>query len=226
MGADAVVVSNHGGRVLYGIKIPRRNGQPLGCTEFSNMRAAYNDLPDELKRKIEGRTATHDFNKFWEAMRREKGSKRPPLTPEQRAKKPPVSQPMVLEHPITGEQVLYANPGYTMHIDGIDKAASDEILAFLFKHQLQEKYRYKHMWTENDVLMWDNFGTIHNAVADGKSFTGAARQLGVSRTSVTKIIAGLEARLGIRLLIRSTHNVSLTSAITWHRLMSRCSSGV
>lgn len=50
------------------------------------------------------------------------------------------------------------------------------------------------------------------AVADSKSFTGAARQLGVSRTSVTKIIAGLEARLGIRLLIRSTHNVSLTSA--------------
>lgn len=50
------------------------------------------------------------------------------------------------------------------------------------------------------------------AVADSRSFTGAARQLGVSRTSVTKIIAGLEARLGIRLLIRSTHNVSLTSA--------------
>ena len=152
--------------VLYGIKIPRRNGQPLGCTEFANMRAAYEDLPDELKEKLAGRTATHDFNKFWETMRREKGSKRPPLTPEQRAKKPPVSQPLILKHPITGEKVLYANPGYTVQIDGMEKAESDEILTFLFKHQLLEKYRYKHIWNENDVLMWDNFGTIHNAVAD------------------------------------------------------------
>ncbi|MBJ3776913.1 TauD/TfdA dioxygenase family protein [Acuticoccus mangrovi] len=152
--------------VLYGIEIPRRNGEPLGCTEFCNMRQAYLDLPEELKTKLEGRTATHDFNKFWEAMRRERGSKRPPLTPEQRAKKPPVSHPIFMNHPITGEKVLYCNPGYAEQIDGMDKAESDEILAFLFKHQLQDKYRYRHRWTEHDVLMWDNFGTIHNAVAD------------------------------------------------------------
>ena len=152
--------------VLYGIEIPRRNGTPLGCTEFSNMRAAYLDLPGDLKQKLEGRTATHDFNKFWEKMRREKGSARPPLTPEQRAKKPPVSHPMVMTHPITGKKVLYANPGYTMKIDGMDPEESDEILTFLFDHQLQDKYRYKHLWSENDVIMWDNIGTLHNAVAD------------------------------------------------------------
>lgn len=152
--------------VLYGIEIPRKDGTPLGCTEFSNMRAAYLDLPEDLKQKLEGRTATHDFNKFWEMMRTEKGSSRPPLTPEQKAKKPPVSQPIFLTHPITGDKVLYANPGYTVQIDGMDKAESDEILQFLFRHQLQDKYRHKHPWTENDVLMWDNFGTIHNAVAD------------------------------------------------------------
>ncbi|KMK65916.1 TauD/TfdA family dioxygenase [Puniceibacterium sp. IMCC21224] len=152
--------------VLYGIEIPRVNGTPLGCTEFGNMRAAYLDLPDDLKQKLDGRTATHDFNKFWENMRREKGSSRPPLTPEQKAKKPPVSQPIFLTHPITGDKVLYANPGYTVQIDGMDKTESDEILSFLFRHQLQPKYCYKHLWSENDVLMWDNFGTIHNAVAD------------------------------------------------------------
>ncbi|TFF24857.1 TauD/TfdA family dioxygenase [Jiella endophytica] len=152
--------------VLYGIEIPRRNGEPLGCTEFCNMRAAYLDLPEELKEKLAAKTATHDFNKFWETMRREKGSKRPPLTDEQRRKKPPVSQPIFLRHPITGDFVLYCNPGYAERIDGMDKAESDEILTFLFQHQLQEKYRYRHRWSENDVLMWDNFGTIHNAVAD------------------------------------------------------------
>src|SRR5712692_4067224 len=61
--------------VLYGIKIPKRNGQPLGATEFSNMHAAYADLPADVKKTLEGKTVLHDFNKFWEMMRREKGSK-------------------------------------------------------------------------------------------------------------------------------------------------------
>ena len=70
--------------VLYGIKIPRRGGRTLGATEFSNMHAAYDGLPAEMKRDLEGMTVLHDFNKFWEMMRREKGSKRPPLTDAQR----------------------------------------------------------------------------------------------------------------------------------------------
>src|SRR5262249_34379763 len=47
-----------------------------------------------------------------EMMRRDKGSKRPPLTPQQRASKPPVSHSIFLTHPITGRKVLYADPGY------------------------------------------------------------------------------------------------------------------
>ena len=43
---------------------------------------------------------------------------------------------------------------------------SDEALAFLFEHQLNAAYKYKHEWKKGDVLMWDNMGTIHNAVAD------------------------------------------------------------
>ena len=153
--------------VLYGLTIPRRSdGTPLGCTEFANMHAAYDDLPEDMKQRLEGLTATHDFNKFWEMMRREKGSSRPPLTPEQRAKKPPVSHPVVMTHPITGRKVLYANPGYTVKIDGLPEDESAELLAFLFRHQLDEKYRYKHLWNEHDVLMWENIGTLHNAVAD------------------------------------------------------------
>src|SRR2546426_3745302 len=55
--------------VLYGIKIPRRGGKPLGATEFSNMHAAYGGLPAEMKRDLEGMTVLHDFNKFWEMMK-------------------------------------------------------------------------------------------------------------------------------------------------------------
>jgi taurine dioxygenase len=152
--------------VLFALKIPRRDGKPLGSTLFANMHAAYEDLPAEMKQRLAGKTAIHDFEKFWDMMRARPGSTRGPLTPEQRAKKPPVAHPIFLTHPITGKTVLYCNPGYAMYIEGMDRKESDEILAFLFEHQLQEKYQYAHEWTEGDVLIWENIGTLHNAKAD------------------------------------------------------------
>ncbi len=152
--------------VLYGIKIPRRDGKPLGATEFANMHAAYEGLPAEMKRDLEGMTVLHDFNKFWEMMRREKGSKRPPLTAAQKKAKPPVSHPVFLTHPVTKRKVLYANPGYSMRINELPDEESERTLEFLFKHQLKPEYRYAFHWQEGDVLMWEDIGTIHNAVAD------------------------------------------------------------
>ncbi|HET6183795.1 MAG TPA: TauD/TfdA family dioxygenase [Acetobacteraceae bacterium] len=152
--------------ILHAQRVPYRNGKSLGQTQFRNMHAAYEDLPDAYKHKLEGRTATHDFSKFWDMMRARPGSTRPPLTPEQRAKRPPVHQPIFRRHPITGRMVLYANPGYTMFIDDMDPQQSGEILDFLFRHQERAEYLYAHHWTEGDVLMWDNIGTVHNAVAD------------------------------------------------------------
>ena len=108
----------------------------------------------------------HDFNKFWEMMRRERGSKRPPLTEAQRKAKPPVSHPVFLTHPITGRQILYCNPGYAMRINELPEKESEEILAFLFEHQTKPEFRHEHSWTEGDVLMWDNMQTIHNALPD------------------------------------------------------------
>jgi taurine dioxygenase len=152
--------------VLYGVEIPRRSGHALGNTEFASTCAAYDGLPEELKKRLEDKTVLHDFNKFWEMMRREKGSKRPALTEAQRKQKPPVSHPLFLKHPISGRKVLYANPGYSVRINELPQKESDETLEFLFAHQLKPEYRYSFEWTEGDVLMWENFGTIHNAVAD------------------------------------------------------------
>ena len=152
--------------VLYALEVPRRDGKALGATEFSSMHAAYEGLPENLKQKLDGMTVLHDFNKFWDKMRNEKGSKRPPLTEAQKKAKPPVSHPIFLRHPITVRKVLYANPGYSMRINQLPEKESDEILAFLFEHQLKPEYRYRHEWTEGDLLMWENFGTIHNAIAD------------------------------------------------------------
>jgi taurine dioxygenase len=152
--------------ILHAIKVPTRDGRPLGDTEFRNMHLAYEDLPADIKRALSGRTATHDFAKFWDMMRSRPGSQRAPLTPQQRAKKPPVSQPIFRTHPITGRTILYCNPGYAVRIDGMPDAESAGLLAFLFAHQEQEKFFHAHQWAEGDVLMWDNIGTVHNAVPD------------------------------------------------------------
>jgi taurine dioxygenase len=152
--------------VLHAQAVPMRNGKPVGETQFRNMHAAYDELPDTLKDKLEGRMATHDFEKFWEVMRHRPGSRRAALTEEQKRKKPPVSQPLVRVHPLTGRKILYANPGYTMWIDGMDRTESDTILDYLFRHQERADFLYAHHWAVGDVLMWDNIGTVHNAVAD------------------------------------------------------------
>jgi taurine dioxygenase len=152
--------------VLHAKEVPVRDGRPLGDTQFRNQRAAYDDLPPEVKERLEGKAAIHDFQKFWDVMRIRPGSIRGPLTPEQRAKKPPVRQPVFREHPITGKRVLYCNPGYAMFIEGIEKDESDAMLDYLFRHQTQQKYLHSHAWTPGDVLMWDNIGTTHNAMAD------------------------------------------------------------
>jgi len=152
--------------VLYAVQVPQRDGQPLGATEFCDMCAAYDDLSDELKRELAGKTALHDFNKFWEMMRRRPGSTRPPLSEAQRQTKPPVSHPMVLTHPISQRKALYANPGYTTRINELPEAESDRLLEFLFAHQTQDKYRYVFQWQVGDVLVWDNLRVIHQAVAD------------------------------------------------------------
>jgi taurine dioxygenase len=152
--------------VLYGIRIPRRDGIPLGGTEFANMHAAYDALPAEVKIQLDGMTATHNFEKFWEHMRRDKASGRPAMTDEQRKRRPPVVHPLFLIHPITGRKVLYCNEGYAVRINELPESESEAMLDYLFRHQLEMRFRYKHDWNENDLLIWDHLGTIHRAIAD------------------------------------------------------------
>jgi taurine dioxygenase len=152
--------------VLYGLRVPHRDGKPLGGTEFSNMHLAYDALPADIKTRLAGRTATHNFEKFWENMRRNHASQRPAMTDEQRRRRPPVVHPVFLTHPLTGRKVLYCNPGYAVRINELPERDSDEMLQFLFAHQLQLRFRYTNVWHENDLLLWDHLGTIHRAIAD------------------------------------------------------------
>jgi taurine dioxygenase len=152
--------------VLYGVKVPVRDGRVLGGTEFSDMHAAYEALPGDIKSRLADATVTHDFDKFWMMMVNRPGSVRKPMTPEQRAKRPPAVHPLFLTHPLTGRKVLYCNPGYAMRIDGWPEAESKAMLDSLFEHQLKAEFRYMHTWQQHDLLVWDHIGTIHQAIAD------------------------------------------------------------
>jgi taurine dioxygenase len=130
------------------------------------MHLVYDALPADIKTRLADTTATHDFEKFWENMRQNHASERPAMTDEQRRRRPPVVHPLFLTHPITGRNVLYANPGYTVRINELPQHESDAMLEYLFAFQLEPRFRYTHTWTENDLLVWDHLGTIHRAIAD------------------------------------------------------------
>jgi len=152
--------------VLYALEVPMRDGRPLGDTVFANMHAAHAALPAAVQARIASLSATHDFNVFWERMRRRPGSGRAPLTPAQRASRPPAIHPLVLQHPITGRPVLYCNPGYAERINELAAPESEALLDMLFAHQLRPEFQWAHRWSVGDVLLWDHLGTLHTAVAD------------------------------------------------------------
>jgi alpha-ketoglutarate-dependent taurine dioxygenase len=152
--------------VLHAKAVPTRDGRPLGDTQFRNMYAAYDDLPADVKQRLAGVNAVHDFCVFWERMLQRPETKRQPLTEEQRQMRPPVEHPIFMKHPITGRHALYCNPGFATRIVGMEPTESDEMLEFLFEHQSKDKYFYAHQWSVGDVLIWDNICTTHNAAAD------------------------------------------------------------
>jgi len=99
-------------------------------------------------------------------MRRVHHSARPRMTDEQRRRRPPVVHPVFLTHPITGRKVLYCNPGFAVRINELPAGESEEMLEYLFAHQLQRQFRWTNVWAENDLLIWDHLGTLHRAIAD------------------------------------------------------------
>ena len=62
--------------------------------------------------------------------------------------------------------MIYANPGFTVRIDGVDTAESASMLRYLFDHILSPRFRHVHRWSVGDVLMWDHLGTWHFARPD------------------------------------------------------------
>jgi alpha-ketoglutarate-dependent taurine dioxygenase len=139
------------GSLLHGIEISRTGG----ITQFINMYMVYDDLPESLRRQVEGRKARHDFA----MLSRLVGS--PPPSGEERAAMPPVWHPMVRRHPVTGRKSLFISSIYNDAIEGMADGPARRLIEELSDFAAQPKYMYRHEWEPHDVLMWDNRCTVH-----------------------------------------------------------------
>jgi alpha-ketoglutarate-dependent taurine dioxygenase len=112
-------------------------------------------LPENLRRRVEGKKARHDFS----MLHRLTGA--PPPTAQEQAAMPPVWHPMVRRHPVSGRKSLYISSIYNDAIEGMDDKAARRLIEELTEFSAQPKYMYRHVWEPHDVVMWDNRCTVH-----------------------------------------------------------------
>jgi taurine dioxygenase len=152
------------GSLFYAREVPEREGVAYGDTLFASACAAYDALPDDIKRRLAGLKAVHSYVKGYHRPR--KSGPRPELTEEQKRRTPDVEHPLVRTHPETGRKCLFVNEGYTQRIVGLPQAESDELLEFLFAHITSSQFVYRHRWRAGDFLIWDNCAVQHRAMLD------------------------------------------------------------
>jgi alpha-ketoglutarate-dependent taurine dioxygenase len=139
------------GALLHGVEVSRTGGE----TQFTNMYLVYDALPEALKRQVQGRKAQHNFGH----MHTQANLK--PLTEEEMAAMPPVWQPMVRKHPVTGRSALYISPIYNDVVEGMKPEDGKQLITELTQIAADPRFVYTHRWETDDVLMWDNRCTMH-----------------------------------------------------------------
>jgi taurine dioxygenase len=144
------------GSLLLAHVVPVKGG---GETSFNNQYLAYETLPDDLKKQIEGKHIRHDN------LRNTAGRFRPTVQPPKSREdiKGP-AHPIVRIHPVTGRKALYLGRKYewpSSHVVELDDKASEELLAKLWKHATWDGLKWTHDWTVGDLILWDNRCVMH-----------------------------------------------------------------
>ncbi|MCR8635801.1 TauD/TfdA dioxygenase family protein [Paenibacillus radicis (ex Xue et al. 2023)] len=144
------------GAILRLVEVPPAGGDTL----WADMGAAYDNLPDEIKERIDGLTAIHDFTHAFGVR----------LSPDELAAKqaefPAAEHPIVRIHPETGRRTLYVNPNFTSRIVGLEPDEGEQLLQYLFKQAHIPEYQVRFRWENNSIAFWDNRATQHYAVSD------------------------------------------------------------
>ena len=136
--------------LLSAVVIPAEGGE----TEFADLRAAYDSLPDSMKRQIVGLNAEHSafHSRFLLGDTQ--------YTPDQIKVLPPAQWPLVRIHPQSKRKVLFVGVHCT-HIPGMTVPEGRVLIWDLLEHATQREFVYRHSWRVGDLVMWDNRATLH-----------------------------------------------------------------
>jgi taurine dioxygenase len=145
------------GSMLRAITIPEVGGDTL----YANMYMAYDALSGGMKRLIA------DLHGIQMSGTRKIANTATgvPRADEQRRINPPVAQPVVRVHPETGRKALYLGEK-VKRFDGMTDEESRPLIQYLNQHATRPEFVYRHGWKENDVVIWDNRCTMHQALGD------------------------------------------------------------
>jgi taurine dioxygenase len=146
--------------LLYAIEVPEENGRVLGDTLFASAVAAYDDLPEATKRRLDGLRAVHRVS----GRRKKTGTGKEDN--RLRDQQPDVIHPVVRTHPVTGRKAIYVSEGECVGILGMDDGEALPLLHDLAQRAIRPEYRYRHRWRKGDVLIWDNPAVQHIALRD------------------------------------------------------------
>jgi alpha-ketoglutarate-dependent 2,4-dichlorophenoxyacetate dioxygenase len=125
-----------------------------GQTEYADLRAAYDALPDETKQRLRGLVAEHAIQFSRKKMGFEDFSE------EEWRAYPPVPQALLRRHPGSGRMGLFL-ASHAGRIFGMPEAEGKALLQQLIDHATQRQFVYAHRWRVHDLVMWDNRCTMH-----------------------------------------------------------------
>lgn len=146
------------GSMLHAQELPAEGGDTL----FANQHTAWEALPDDLKREVEGLQAEHWYLARYDELR-QRNPYRPQLTQAQIDEVRPVSHPVVRTHPETGRRALFVSEHFTTRILGVSEQRSRELLDLLFDYGTRAEHVYRHQWQPHDMVFWDNRSLMHLA---------------------------------------------------------------
>ena len=133
--------------LLYSLEVPDVGGDTL----FSNQYQAYEELGKELKDSLESARAIHSN---LSVVLLTGGSADDAKT---------VEHPIFRTHPETGKRALYVTEAFVQSIKGLDQDESRKTLSELYSHASQERFIYRHKWSNGDLVVWDNRSVQHFA---------------------------------------------------------------
>jgi taurine dioxygenase len=146
--------------LLYALEVPPDGGN----TGFLNMYTAYETLPDDLKRAIEGRSCIHDSSRN-SAGELRKGFQ---STPDVR-RTPGAVHPLVRLHPVTGRKALFLGRRPGAYVHGLSVEDSESLLDAVWAHATQPRFAWYQKWRAGDLVMWDNRCVMHRRDAFDES---------------------------------------------------------